>query len=50
MSVVEIKAKVFDKLVVLEQLNQQAQAIQKEIQELNEELKKALEAEKSQAE
>ena len=50
MASVEVKAKIFDKLVVLEQLNQQAQAVQKEIQELNEELKKALEAEKSQAE
>lgn len=49
MTSVELKAKVYDKLVQIEQLNLQGQAIQKEIQELNEQLKKALEAEQGQA-
>lgn len=47
MTSTELKAKIYDKIVIIEQLNQQGQMIAKEIQELNEQLKKALEAEQT---
>lgn len=49
MTIIELKAQIFDQMMMLEHLNIQAQAIRKKMIDLQEELKKALEAENNKA-